>query len=83
MELTIVILIFLAVGAWKAWNEISNGSGFVCSRLPVSFLDSVNAENARVKKFIFALLLGYIIFAAMILKWIFSIVVKLVDGRLF
>lgn len=80
MEETILVLLFWAVGVWFAWRQLSNGSGWFGSRFSAATLQSLNAKEGFVKKLLLSLALGYIIFGAMFIKWIFKIALRLTDG---
>lgn len=83
MEMTLVLLALLAFGTWKAWGQISTGSGMICSHFSQGFLESLNAPQGRVKKWVLAIVLGYFILAGMLIRWIVILAVKLTDGTLF
>lgn len=80
MEMTIVMLALLAFGAWKAWGQISTGSGMICSRFSPAFLESLNSSSGYLKKIILSVVLGYFILAGMLFKFLIVVCLKLTDG---
>lgn len=83
MEMTIIMLALLAFGAWKAWRQISTGSGMICSRFSPVLLESLNSSQGYLKKIVLSLVLGYLILAGMIIKFVILLGIKLADGSLF
>lgn len=80
MEMTIVMLALLAFGAWKAWGQISTGSGMICSRFSPTLLESLNSSSGYLKKIILSVVLGYFILAGMLFKLLIVVCLKLTDG---
>lgn len=83
MELSIVMLALLAFGTWKAWGQIGTGSGIICSRLSPRLLDSLNAPQGHLKKLALSIVLGYLILAGAVIKFIVVLGIKIADGSLF
>lgn len=80
-EVTVVVLAVLAIGVWKAWKEISTGSGFLGSRFSQQTLVSLNSKEGRAKKMLLALLLGYVVFGVVVIKLILKIAIRGTDGH--
>lgn len=80
MNQAIFFGIVLAVGAWFSWKDISRGSGWICGHFSTETLQSLNCPEGRVKKFLLAIVLGYITIAFTFLKWLITLAIRLTDG---
>ena len=64
------IVIVYIIGVFLAWGQISNGTGFFRSRMSTAALDRLNSKSVGgiILKIIASALLGYLVFAGMIIK---------------
>lgn len=71
----IAFLVYI-VGFGMAWKQLSHGTGFVGSRLSPNTLAELNngTSGAIIKKAVYSLLLGYVIWGALLLGIILKIV---------
>ena len=73
---SIIILGIFAVGVIMAWRQLTNGTGFVGSRLSPLTLEKLNSGSvgAIVGKIALSAVLGYVIFAILIITGIIKLV---------
>ena len=77
---SIIILGVLVVGIIMAWGQLTNGTGFVGSRLSPLTLEKLNSGSAGaiVGKIALSAVLGYVIFAILIITGIFKLVLFII-----
>ena len=71
-----VLFLVYAIGFCIAWKQFTHGTGFVGSRLSPKTFEELNngTSSAIVKKGIYSLLLGYVIWGILLLCIILKIV---------
>ncbi len=78
MEGAVVFIGIWVVGMAISWSNITNRSGWICKHFSEETVKSLN-ENAA-KKLMVSLIVAYFTIAAMLLKFLFKLVIRLTDG---
>lgn len=78
MDSAVIFIGIWVVGTAISWSNITKRSGWICSHFSEETVKGLN-ENA-VKKLVVSLIVAYFTIAAMFLKFLLKLVIRLTDG---